>query len=71
MKKLRDVEGVAFAGGQAHLKGRIVRVATMGYCGRYDVIIAIAALEMSLADAGYDVELGAGVRAAEEVLLGG
>ncbi|MHC4202121.1 MAG: pyridoxal-phosphate-dependent aminotransferase family protein [Planctomycetota bacterium] len=70
VKTLRDVEGVAFAGGQAALKGKIVRVATMGYCGKYDVMVAMAALEMGLAGAGHEVELGAGVRAAEAVLLG-
>jgi len=71
VKRLRDVHGVVMAGGQAELKGKIVRIATMGYCGRYDVAIAMAALEMGLAEAGRKVELGAGVRAAEEVLLGG
>jgi aspartate aminotransferase-like enzyme len=70
VKTLRDVEGVAFAGGQAALKGKIIRVATMGYCGKYDVMVAMAALEMGLAGAGHEVELGAGVRAAESVLLG-
>ena len=68
-KTLRDVHGVAFAGGQAELKGKILRVATMGYCGRYDVMVAMSALEMGLAEAGHAVELGAGVKAAEKVLL--
>jgi aspartate aminotransferase-like enzyme len=71
VKTLRDVEGVAFAGGQADLKGKIVRIATMGYCGKFDVILGLAALEMGLAQAGVKVELGSGVRAAEEVLLEG
>lgn len=70
VKTLRDVEGVAFAGGQAELKGRIIRIATMGHCGKYDVILGLGALEMGLAKAGAKVELGAGVRAAEEVFLG-
>jgi aspartate aminotransferase-like enzyme len=69
VKKLRDVHGVTLAGGQGKLKGRIVRVATMGYCGAYDVVVALAALEMGLAEAGVEVPLGAGVRAAEEALL--
>jgi aspartate aminotransferase-like enzyme len=71
VKKLRDIEGVTFAGGQAGLKGKIVRIATMGYCGKYDVVVAMAALEMALAEAGYELELGAGVGAAEEALLRG
>ncbi|MHC4253123.1 MAG: pyridoxal-phosphate-dependent aminotransferase family protein [Planctomycetota bacterium] len=69
VKTLRDVEGVAFAGGQAALKGKIMRIATMGYCGKYDVILGLGALEMGLAKAGVEVQLGAGVRAAEEVFL--
>ncbi len=71
VKTLRDVEGVAFAGGQADLKGKIIRIATMGYCGKFDVILGLGALEMGLAQAGVKVELGSGVRAAEEVLLKG
>jgi len=69
---LKDLEakyGVKFAGGQNQLKGKIVRISTMGYSGPFDVIIALSALEMALCDAGQPVELGAGVRAAEEVLL--
>ena len=69
VKTLRDVEGVAFAGGQASLKGKIIRIATMGYCGKYDVILGLGALEMGLAKAGVKVDLGGGVRAAEEIFL--
>jgi aspartate aminotransferase-like enzyme len=43
----------------------------MGFCDKMDVIIAVSALEMSLAKAGYPVKLGAGVKAAQEVFLGG
>lgn len=71
---LADIEatdGVKFAGGQAHAKGKILRVSTMGYAGRFDVIIALSALEMGLSRAGHEIELGAGVRAAESVFLEG
>jgi aspartate aminotransferase-like enzyme len=69
VKNLRDADGVAFAGGQGKLKGRIVRIATMGYCCKYDVAVAMSALEMGLVEAGHEVDLGAGVAAAERVLL--
>lgn len=69
VKRLRDVHGVTFAGGQEELKGKIFRIATMGFCGRYDVIVAMAAMEMGLAEAGFKLQLGAAVKAAEEVLL--
>ena len=69
LKTLEGKYGVKVAGGQEHLKGKIIRVSTMGYVGRFDVITALSALEMALSEAGAAVELGAGVRAAEEVFL--
>jgi aspartate aminotransferase-like enzyme len=59
--------GVNVAGGQERLKGMIIRIAHMGYAGPFDVITAIAALEMALNDLGHPVELGRGVAAAEQV----
>lgn len=35
-----------------------------------DIMIAVSALEMGLAQAGCSLELGAGVKAAQEVFLG-
>lgn len=70
VKRMRDHYGVAVAGGQNRLKGRIVRIAHMGYVGTFDLITAIAALEMALADAGATIELGAGVAAVEEAMRG-
>ncbi len=71
VKKLRVERGITIAGGQAQLKGRICRISHMGYAGDYDVIIAISAFEMILDEMGYEFELGAGVRAAENVLAKG
>ena len=42
----------------------------MGYTDELDVIAALAALEMALADLGQDVEPGRGVTAAQQVLMG-
>ncbi len=61
--------GIKIAGGQSHLKGKIFRVAHLGYMGEFDVITAISAIELTLKGLGYSVELGSGVRAAEEVFL--
>ena len=66
-KTMRDRYGVTAAGGQGHLKGRIVRIAHCGYYGAFDIVIALGALEMALRDCGYDVEPGAGVAAAQAV----
>jgi aspartate aminotransferase-like enzyme len=62
--------GVRVAGGQAQLKGKIFRIAHMGFMNTFDVVIAVAALEMTLRDLGLPVKLGEGVAAAEEVLSG-
>jgi len=66
-KVLKNEFGVTFAGGQGILKGKIFRIAHMGFADKMDVIIAISALEM--ARIGYPMELGSGVRAAQQVLL--
>lgn len=70
-KIIKNNYGVTFAGGQGPVKGKIFRIAHMGFCDKMDVIIAVSALEMGLAQAGYPVKLGAGVKAAQEVFLGG
>jgi len=56
------------AGGQDPYKGKIFRIAHLGYMGGFDVITSLAALEMTLTDLGFKFEKGAGVRAAETVL---
>ena len=66
-KIMRDRYGVTVAGGQGHLKGRIVRVAHCGYYGAFDVVTALTAFGMALRDLGYDAEPGAGAAAAERV----
>ncbi len=68
-KVLRKEYGITFAGGQAQLKNKILRIAHMGYADKMDAIIAVAGLEMALARMGCPVELGAGVKAAQQVLL--
>jgi aspartate aminotransferase-like enzyme len=70
-KYLRDQVGVSFAGGQDHLKGKVVRIAHVGYFGEFDIVTAIAALEMALAKFGARVDLGSGVAAAQRVLVEG
>jgi len=62
--------GITTVGGQDKLKGKIVRVGHMGYTDELDVISALAALEMVLSDLGMDVEPGAAVTAAQQVLIG-
>ncbi|MGQ9508737.1 MAG: pyridoxal-phosphate-dependent aminotransferase family protein [Thermodesulfobacteriota bacterium] len=65
-----DRFGITVAGGQDQAKGKIIRIAHLGYYERLDMIMVISALEMVLKEMGYVFELGTGVRAAEEILMG-
>jgi aspartate aminotransferase-like enzyme len=66
-KTMRDTYGVTIAGGQGHVKGKIIRIAHCGYYGAFDVLSTIAALEMTLDQLGAEVTFGAGVGRAQEV----
>jgi serine---pyruvate transaminase len=66
-KLMRDRFGVTVAGGQGHLKGKIVRIAHCGYYGAFDIVVALTGLEMAVRELGHDAEPGAGVGAAERV----
>ena len=61
--------GITVAGGQDQAKGKIIRIAHLGYYERLDMVMVISALEMLLKEMGYKFELGAGVKAAEEILI--
>ena len=67
-KNFEDMYGLIIAGGQSQLKGKIIRIAHIGYFQELDIIQAISALELVLKDMGYPVELGTGVKTAEEIL---
>jgi len=56
------------AGGQDPYKGKIFRIAHLGYMGGFDIITALSALEMTLSDLNYSFEKGSAVRAAQAVL---
>ena len=66
-KLMRDRFGVTIAGGQGKLKGRIARIAHCGYFGAFDIVVTIAALEMTLRELGHEAERGAGPAAAQRV----
>jgi aspartate aminotransferase-like enzyme len=68
VRYLRDQMGITVAGGQDRLKGRIARIAHLGYAEPFDVVVGIAALEMALARFGHRVTFGQGTGAAEAVL---
>jgi aspartate aminotransferase-like enzyme len=61
--------GIRIANGQDQAKGKIFRVAHMGYYDKSDILFALASLEIVLNKLGYKVEPGIGVGAAEKVLI--
>jgi aspartate aminotransferase-like enzyme len=68
-KNLRGRYGITAAGGQGKARGEIFRIAHLGYAGPFDVITAIAGVEMVLKGMGYQVTLGTGVAVAQELLM--
>jgi aspartate aminotransferase-like enzyme len=71
LSKLEKQYGLKLAGGQDTLKGKIVRLAHMGYIDQFDVLAALAGLELVLLEMGHPVEPGAGVAAAQKVFARG
>ena len=67
-KALQDKYGASVAGGQEHLKGKLMRISHMGYVDPLETIGLMAAIEYTLAGLGAKVEIGAGVAAATKVL---
>ncbi len=65
---MRDKYGFTIAGGQKHVKGKIIRIAHMGYIEAFDVVSVIAGLELVLKELGWDFEIGSGIAAAQEVI---
>jgi aspartate aminotransferase-like enzyme len=65
VKTMRTRYGLQIAGGQDHLKGKIIRIAHIGYFSEFDIVTAISGLEMTLSDLGHRVKPGAGVGAAQ------
>jgi aspartate aminotransferase-like enzyme len=64
--KLEKKYGIKLANGQDNLKGKIWRLAHMGYCDPFDVLAGLSGLELALLESGYSVEPGAGVAAAQK-----
>ncbi|MGD0922468.1 MAG: alanine--glyoxylate aminotransferase family protein [Terriglobia bacterium] len=69
VKEMRSRFGAIVANGQGSMKGKIFRLAHLGYYDAADLFAALAALEIVLLKVGHKVELGSGVRAAQEVYL--
>ena len=67
VKAFRNHFGAIVANGQGEMKGQLFRISHLGYYDYLDTIAAVGALEQVLAQMGRKVQLGAGLRAAQEV----
>jgi aspartate aminotransferase-like enzyme len=67
LEKLEKRYGLKLANGQDNMKGKILRLAHMGYIDQFDVLAAISGIELVLQEMGYPVKPGAGVAAAQQV----
>ncbi|QDY46804.1 alanine--glyoxylate aminotransferase family protein [Planococcus glaciei] len=68
-KIMKQEFGFEVAGGQQHLAKAIFRIGHMGYCSPADMLQAIAIMEIGVLKAGKEIELGKGVRAAQQIYL--
>lgn len=68
VKTLKSKYGIWVAGGQAELKGKVFRIAHLGYMTDTDILMTIAALEMALVSMGVKIKQGAGIAAVQKEL---
>ena len=68
VKHIQDRYQVTLAGGQGEMAGKIFRLAHMGYISTGDVLVALGAIELALAEHGFSVSPGDGLKAAQAVL---
>jgi aspartate aminotransferase-like enzyme len=68
LTRLEKQYGLKLANGQDQLKGKVIRLAHMGYIDQFDVLTGLAGVELVLMEMGVPVEPGSGVAAAQRVL---
>jgi aspartate aminotransferase-like enzyme len=68
-KYCRGHWGIYFAAGQDDYKDKIIRIGHLGYQDHFETIMGIAAFEMAMKHFGADIELGKGVKVAQEILM--
>jgi aspartate aminotransferase-like enzyme len=65
-KHLFKQYGIKIVGGQDAAKGKIFRIAHLGYFDDFDMLVIIGAIERGLHDLGAKIQLGAGLTAAQQ-----
>jgi len=70
LKTIKQDCGVTIANGMEHFRGKYIRIAHLGYdISPSDMLVALSALEHGLNRHGYAFESGAGIAAAQRVIL--
>jgi aspartate aminotransferase-like enzyme len=69
VKEMRSRFGAILTDGQGSMKGHMFRIAHLGYYDFLDLVAILGGLEIALQKVGHKVELGSGVRAAQNVYL--
>ena len=68
LKKMEKTHGYKLADGQDAMKGTIWRLSHMGYTDAFDVLGAVASLELILLEVGFPVTPGVGVAAFQKAM---
>lgn len=69
VKAFRNRFGAVIANGQGEMKGQLFRIAHLGFYDYLDTISIIGALEHVLSEMGQKIEMGAGLKAAQQVFV--
>jgi aspartate aminotransferase-like enzyme len=69
VKEMRARFGAILTDGQGSMKGQMFRIAHLGYYDFLDLVAVLGGLEIALQKVGHKVDLGSGVRAAQNVYL--
>ncbi len=68
-KYMLDEFNIVLAGGQQSLDNVIFRIGHLGYVRELDLLTVLAALEITLNHFGYPIEMGKGMKKAQEIIL--
>ncbi|MGI5892459.1 MAG: pyridoxal-phosphate-dependent aminotransferase family protein [Bacillota bacterium] len=69
VKPLLDKYHTVVAGGQGIFKDNTFRIGHLGYVNDLDLLSCLAAVEMTLLELGYQIELGKGVAAGQKLIM--
>jgi aspartate aminotransferase-like enzyme len=68
VRHLHERYGTVIAGARNRLKGKVLRIGTMGHIEESDILMDLLYLEKTLEDLGWPILRGAGTNAAKEAL---